>query len=70
MKNVTITMTETLLKHCKHKAVEEDKSLSKWISDTISEIALKDDKIDQAKQNAIKMMSEGLALGGKSRGNI
>ena len=32
-KNVTIRLDESIVRKCRHAAVEEDKSLSQWIAD-------------------------------------
>ena len=64
-KNVTIKLDKALLKLCKIKAVESDKSLSQWIADMLKEIVSKQKEIIKTREHAFKMMDKGFPLGGK-----
>ena len=37
-KNVTIRLDEAILKKCRHRAIEDDKSLSQWITDVLVKV--------------------------------
>jgi len=64
-RNVTIKIDEALLKLCRHKAVESDKSLSQWIADILKAEIRKNVQIEKAKENALILMEKGFNLGGK-----
>ena len=66
-RNVTIRLDEALLKKCRHAAVEEDKSLSRWISDLIARAVSPEGRegYQQARKRALKRLEEGFALGGR-----
>jgi predicted HAD superfamily phosphohydrolase YqeG len=69
-KNVTLRLDENILKLCKFKAVEENKSLSKWLADLMQKEAgvflLSESKeYKKAKEKALKLLSKGYNLGGK-----
>lgn len=63
-KNVTIKFDEALLKHCRIKAVENDKSLSQWISDVIESTISQNEKVNMAREHAYTLMDKGFPLGG------
>ena len=64
MKNVTIKLDETLIKHCRIKAVESDKSLSQWISDMLKNVISQNEKVNKAREHAYITMDKGFSLGG------
>lgn len=69
-KNVTLRIDENILKMCRFKAVEENKSLSKWLSDLlereINESLMNESKeYQKVKEKAKKILSKGYNLGGR-----
>ena len=69
-KNITLKIDENILKSCRFKAVEANKSLSGWVTELlekeISGQALpKKTKYQIAKERALKHLEKGLNLGGK-----
>lgn len=64
-RNVTIKLDESLLKLCRHSAVEDEKSLSQWISDNLKEIVDAPQKREKAKEHALSLLKKGYHLGGK-----
>ena len=64
-RNVTIRLDETIIKKCRHAAVEEDKSLSQWISDLLTRTVLEKNDYERAKKRALKRLEEGFHLGGR-----
>ena len=63
-KNITLRIEENLLRTCRHFAVEEDKSLSRWVVDQLKQIASHHDTYSLAKKRALKRMEKGFSLGG------
>ncbi len=63
-KNVTLRLSDALLKECKHLAVEEDKSLSCWVADLLKTTLQKRQQFRLAKKNALKFLNQGLQLDG------
>ena len=63
-KNVTIRLDDTIIKKCRHAAVEEDKSLSKWIADTLTDKVSEEDQTRKARSSALKRLEAGFSLGG------
>ena len=63
-KNVTLRLDELLLKQCRKLAVDEDKSLSAWLTDLIKEKLRTDSDYEKARKRAIELMEEGFNLGG------
>lgn len=64
-RNVTIKLDEALLKLCRIKAVESDKSLSQWIADVLKGVISKNEEVTKAREHAFKMMDMGFPLGGE-----
>ena len=63
-KNVTIRLDEAIIKKCRHAAVEEDKSLSQWISDQLIDAVSAVDVSRAARKRAMRRLEEGFSLGG------
>lgn len=61
-KNVTLRLDETVLKQARHKAVEADQSLSRWLADLITRNVTRSDGYEKAKRRALKYMKEGLPM--------
>jgi hypothetical protein len=64
-KNVTLRIDEETLKKCRHAAVEEDMSLSAWITAQITKIIKHRESFKNAKKRAVKCLEKGFHLGGK-----
>lgn len=69
-KNITLKIDEDILKLCKFRAVEENKSLSKWVADLLQkEILISYEKesseYKKARERAIQLLKKGYNLGGK-----
>lgn len=64
-KNVTLRLDEDILKKCRYAAVEEDMSLSRWISTKITEIIKHREEFGEARARAIRRLKNGYPLGGK-----
>ena len=63
-KNVTLSIDEEILKLCRYEAVEQDKSLSQWVTDVLTEQVKGLEDYRLAKERARKRLSEGYHLGG------
>jgi len=63
-KNVTIRLDESIVRKCRHAAVEQDKSLSQWIADLMVDAVSADDVQRAARQRALRRLAQGFALGG------
>ena len=57
-KNITLRMDEQLLKEIKHIAVEEDMSVSAWITRTVEKAAKRDVRYDAAATGIMRLMEE------------
>jgi hypothetical protein len=64
-KNITLRMDEQLLKDVKHIAVEEDMSVSAWITQTVEKAAKKDVRYEEAKAFIMKAMEDAPDYGGQ-----
>ena len=62
-RNVTIRLDEAIAKKCRFAAVEEDKSLSRWISDVLVKTVSDRDRVSEARERAIKRLETGFSLG-------
>lgn len=62
-KNITIRMDEQLLKDVKHIAVEEDMSVSAWITQTVEKATTKDVRYDAAAKEIIRLMEDAQDYG-------
>ena len=65
-KNVTIRLNEAILKKCRHRAIEEDKSLSQWITDVLVGVISANEELQAARERALQRMERGFHLGGKA----
>ena len=57
-KNITLRMDEQLLKDVKHIAVEEEMSVSAWITQVVKRATRKDVRYEEAKAFIMKAMEE------------
>lgn len=63
-KNVTLRLDESIIRKAKHAAVEEDRSLSEWVSRLITHAVSKKAWSTSARQKALKRLEHGFHLGG------
>ena len=64
MKNITLKLDDKLISRVKHIAVDEDISVSAWVSGLI-ESALRDrDAFEEARKGALADLDQPLHLGG------
>jgi hypothetical protein len=57
-KNITLKIDDDLLKECKRIALDEDKSVSQWVSDLIVENLIRNNSFHQARDKALKNLSK------------
>ena len=62
-KNITLRMDEQLLKDVKHIAVEEDMSVSAWITQTVEKATTKDVRYDAAAKEIMRLMEDAQDYG-------
>ena len=63
-KNITLKLSEELLRRCRHAAVEEDKSTSQWVSDVLAKALGERGSHKVRRMNALRIMQDGFELGG------
>jgi hypothetical protein len=63
-KNVTLRLDEAVIRKAKHAAVEQDQSLSQWVTGLITHAISKKDRSLSARDKALKRMERGFHLGG------
>ena len=64
-KNVTLRLDEDVLRECRRRAVEEDKSLSRWLTDLILQTLTADEQFEAARRRALRALARGFHLGGR-----
>jgi hypothetical protein len=64
-RNVTLRVDEEILRECRFAAVEEDRSLSQWIVDQITNAVQHRKTFKSAKSRAVRRLATGYHLGGK-----
>ncbi len=64
-RNVTIRLDESVIKKCRHAAVEEDKSLSQWIARVLVKKISEKNEYIKARERALIRLKKGFHLGGK-----
>ncbi len=65
-KNVTLRIDETILHKARHQAVEEKKSLSRWLSELIFKTVSEKNNYQKTRERALKRLKKGFRLGGGS----
>lgn len=65
MKNITLKLDEAVLRKAKHAAVEEDQSLSEWVSNLIVSAIIRDEEFHSSRKRALSKIDKGFHLGGK-----
>ena len=63
LKNITLRIDEDTLKRGKHIAVEQGKSLSKWVTELIEKSSHNASEVNKARAHALKMIKKGVNLG-------
>lgn len=63
-RNVTLRLDETIVRQCRHIAVEENKSFSQWVVDTLTKSLFQRKKLVTARRKALERLDKGLDLGG------
>jgi hypothetical protein len=63
-RNLTLRLDEGVLRQAKHAAVEQDQSLSEWVSGLIAHALARRKRSQSAKESALKHMDRAPALGG------
>jgi hypothetical protein len=63
-KNVTLRLDESIVRKAKHAAVEQDQSLSEWVSGLITHAISKKSRSLSAREKALKRLERGFHLGG------
>lgn len=63
-KNITLKIDEAVLRRCQFAAIRENKSLSKWVADQISQTVSKKQKYAKARDRALKRLKKGYNLKG------
>jgi len=64
-KNVTLRLDESIIRQAKHAAVEQDQSLSEWITNLITRAVSKKTRSLSARERALQRMKRGFHLGNK-----
>lgn len=64
--NVTLRMDSDLMQELRHRAVDEKKSLSSWITDSLRSLVRKDEAAENARKNGLSLLDKGVHLGGRA----
>lgn len=65
LKNITLKIDDQLLTRVRHLAVDENKSVSAWVSELIERTLNEADEYEQARREAIDTLDRGFHLGGR-----
>jgi predicted transcriptional regulator len=65
LKNITLKIDDHLLTRVRHLAVDENKSVSAWVSELIARTLHEADEYEQARREAIDTLKVGFHLGGR-----
>lgn len=65
LKNITLKIDDQLLNRVRHLAVDENKSVSAWVSALIEKTLNETDEYEQARREAIDTLNKGFHLGGQ-----
>lgn len=66
LKNITLKLDEQIISRIRHVAVDDNKSVSAWVSELIQRTLNDIDEYEQARREAIKTLSQGFHLGGRA----
>ena len=64
--NVTLRMDSDLMQELRHRAVDERKSLSAWITDSLKSLVRQDEAAENARKNGLSLLDKGVHLGGRA----
>jgi len=62
---ITLKLDERVLNRVRHLAVDEDKSVSAWVTELIEGVIKDRDHYEACRQRALDILDQGLHLGGK-----
>lgn len=65
-RNVTIRMDEEMLRALRHRAVDEQMSLSRWIVRVLRQAAEPGDSREEVRRRALSRLATGFHLGGRA----
>ncbi|MCZ6872680.1 MAG: CopG family transcriptional regulator [bacterium] len=63
LKNITLKIDDQILTRIRHLAVDENKSVSAWVSALIEKTLNETDQYEQARREAIDALNKGFYLG-------
>lgn len=66
MRNITLKLEEAVIRKAKIAAVEQDQSVSQWVSNLIVEAVSRSKEFEDSRKRALKRISKGFHLGGKA----
>jgi hypothetical protein len=64
-RNITLKLDEATLRKARHAAVEEDQSLSEWVSNRIKSAVSVRENTEAARKRALNRLKKGFRLSGK-----
>lgn len=64
--NVTLRMDSDLMRKLKHRAVDEQTSLSSWIADRLALIVEQDEALANTRKDGLNLLEKGVHLGGRA----
>lgn len=64
-RNVTLRLDEAVLRKARHAAVEEDQSLSEWVTRQILDSLSRRERLSKARRRALQRLDNGFRLGGR-----
>jgi hypothetical protein len=64
-RNITLRINSVILKKCRSAAAREDKSLSRWVTDLMTQAVTSRADLDEARRQALRRLGSGFDLGGK-----
>ena len=65
LKNITLKLDDQILTRVRHLVVDENKSVSAWVSELIERTLNEADDYEEARREAIDTLNEGFHLGGR-----
>ncbi len=65
-RNVTIRMDEGLLRTLRHRAVDEQMSLSRWVTSVLRAAVEEGESPDEVRKRALRRLDRGFHLGGSA----
>jgi predicted DNA-binding protein len=68
LKNITLKLDEQIITRVRHIAVDDNKSVSAWVSELIERTLNDVDEYEQSRRGAIKTLNQGFHLGGQPLG--